>query len=214
MDIYIVEKGDTIESIGRNYNIPVIEIIKANNLEAPYLLKEGQSLTIPTGLYNIFNYYTVKKGDNLYKLATTNNITVDLLANVNGLEKDEYIYEGQTLLVPKTDVSLYITKTGDTIEDVSEFFDAPTPDVIYSNNSIYLLPGQLIIYRKSWFFNENMLKLKPLEKWYIILVDKSYEGGAKNPLKSILKVLSNCFIRPGWGDVKKKEFMGAHNGIW
>lgn len=149
MDNYIVEKGDTIEKIGRKYNIPVIEIIRANNLQAPYILKEGQSLTIPTGLYNIFNYYTVKKGDNLYDIARTNNITVDVLAQVNGIDKDEYIYEGSTLLVPKPDVSLYITKAGDTIESVAQFFDTITTDVIYSNNSIYLLPGQLIIYQKS-----------------------------------------------------------------
>ena len=97
MDIYIVEKGDTIESIGRKYNIPVIEIIKANNLKAPYLLNEGDSLTIPTGLYNIFDYYVVKKGDNLYEIAQKNNISLDLLLGVNGLDKDEYIYEGQTI---------------------------------------------------------------------------------------------------------------------
>ena len=152
MDIYIVEKGDTIESIGRKYNIPVIEIIKANNLKVPYLLNEGDSLTIPTGLYNIFNYYVVKKGDNLYEIAQKNNISLDLLLGINGLDKDEYIYEGQTILIPKSDVKLYITKTGDTIESVSDFFKAPGVDIIYSNNSIYLLPGQLIIYRKSWFF--------------------------------------------------------------
>lgn len=152
MDIYIVEKGDTIESIGRKYNIPVIEIIKANNLKAPYLLNEGDSLTIPTGLYNIFDYYVVKKGDNLYEIAQKNNISLDLLLGVNGLDKDEYIYEGQTILIPKSDVKLYITKTGDTIESVSDFFKAPGVDIIYSNNSIYLLPGQLIVYRKSWFF--------------------------------------------------------------
>ena len=149
MDIYIVEKGDTIESIGRKYNIPVIEIIKANNLKVPYLLNEGDSLTIPTGLYNIFNYYVVKKGDNLYEIAQKNNISLDLLLGINGLDKDEYIYEGQTILIPKSDVKLYITKTGDTIESVSDFFKAPGVDIIYSNNSIYLLPGQLIIYRKS-----------------------------------------------------------------
>lgn len=149
MDIYIVEKGDTIESIGRKYNIPIIEIIKANNLKAPYLLNEGDSLTIPTGLYNIFDYYVVKKGDNLYEIAQKNNISLDILLGVNGLDKDEYIYEGQTILIPKSDVKLYITKTGDTIESVSDFFKAPGVDIIYSNNSIYLLPGQLIIYRKS-----------------------------------------------------------------
>ena len=149
MDIYITQKGDTIESIGRKYNIPVIEIIKANNLEAPYILKEGESLTIPTGLYNIFNYYKVKKGDTLYKIAKENDITTDLLSQINGLEKDEYIYENQTILVPKNDVTLYITKTGDKIETISDFFKAPSADIIYSNNNIYLLPGQLIIYRKE-----------------------------------------------------------------
>ena len=149
MDIYVVQKGDTIESIGRKYNIPVIEIIKANNLVSPYLLNEGQSLTIPTSLYNIFNYYTVKKGDTLYDLANKNNTTVDILTGINGLDKDDYIYEGQTLLVPKMDVSLYITKMGDTIEDVALFFETVSTDVIYSNNSIYLLPGQLIVYKKA-----------------------------------------------------------------
>lgn len=148
MDTYIVERGDTIESIGRKYSIPVIEIIKANNLEAPYMLIEGQSLMIPTSLYNIFNYYTVKKGDTLYSIANEKSTTTDLITAVNGLNKDEYIYEGQTLLIPKEDVELYLTKTGDTVETLSDVFSAPSAEVIYSNNNVYLLPGQLIIYRK------------------------------------------------------------------
>ncbi len=149
MDIYIVEQGDTIESVGRKYNIPVIEIIRANNLKPPYLLTAGQSLTIPTNLYNIFNYYTVQKGDTLYDIANKESTTVDLIAGINGLNPNEYIYEGQTLLIPKQDVELYITKTGDTIDTLSENFSVPSLDVLYSNNDIYLLPGQLIIYRKA-----------------------------------------------------------------
>ena len=149
MDIYIVEKGDTLESIARKYNIPAIEIIRANNLKSPYLLKEGESLTVPTSLFNLFDYYTVKKGDTLTTISKISNTTVDLLAQINGLEKDEYIYEGQTLLVPKQGINLYITKTGDTIDDVSDYFKAPTTDIIYSNNSLYLLPGQLIVYNQE-----------------------------------------------------------------
>ena len=148
MDIYIVEQGDTIENIGRKYNIPVIEIIKANNLQPPYLLTVGQSLTIPTNLYNIFNYYTVKQGDTLYNVAQQEGTTVDLIAGINGINPNEYIYEGQTLLVPKQDVELYITKTGDTIDTLSENFSAPSLDVIYSNNDIYLLPGQMMFYKE------------------------------------------------------------------
>ncbi len=149
MDIYIVEKGDTLEEIGRKYNIPVIEIIKANNLQVPYLLTEGQSLTIPTSLYNVFDYYTVKKGDTLYELAKNNNTTIDILTGINGLDKDDYIYEGQTILLPKEGTSLYITKAGDTIDDVATFFKTVSTDIVYSNNSIYLLPGQLIVYTKA-----------------------------------------------------------------
>lgn len=149
MDIYIVEQGDTIESIGRKYNIPVIEIIRANNLQAPYLLTTGQSLTIPTNLYNIFNYYTVKQGDTLYDIANKEGTTVDLIAGINGINPNEYIYEGQTILIPKQDVELYITKNGDTIDTLSDNFSVPSLDVLYSNNDIYLLPGQLIIYRKA-----------------------------------------------------------------
>ncbi len=149
MDIYIVEQGDTIESIGRKYNLPVIEIIKANNLKVPYLLTPGQSLTIPTNLYNIFNYYVVKKGDTIYTIAQKENTTVDIIAGVNGINPNDYIYEGQTLLVPKQDVELYITKDGDTIDTLSEKFSVSQNDIIYSNNNIYILPGQLIMYQKT-----------------------------------------------------------------
>lgn len=157
MDTYIVEQGDTIETIARKFNIPVIEIVRANNIEAPYLLMVGQSLMIPTNLYNVFDYYIVKKGDNLYEIARANNTTVDLLAAINGINKDEYIYEGQTILVPKQDINLYLTKTGDTVETLSEYFKVPSAEVIFSNNSIYLLPGQLIIYRETWFFSQNVV---------------------------------------------------------
>ncbi len=149
MDVYIVEEGDNIENIGRKFNIPVIEIIKANNLTPPYLLTIGQSLTIPTNLYNIFDYYVVKKGDTLYSIAEKENITVDLIAGINGINPTEYIYENQTILIPKQGVELYITKDGDTIDTIAEHFSAPSVDVIYSNNDIYLMPGQLIIYRET-----------------------------------------------------------------
>lgn len=149
MENYIVEKNDTIEAIGRKYNIPVIEIIKANNLKEPYNLVEGENLTIPTSFYNIFDYYTVKKGDNLYDIAKNNNVKLDILTQINGQNKDEYIYEGQTLLIPKPNIELYITNIGDTVQDVASYFKTNETDVIYSNNSIYLLPGQLVIYQKN-----------------------------------------------------------------
>jgi len=148
MENYIVKKGDTLEGIASYYSIPAFEIIKANSLEAPYTLIEGTSLTIPTGRFNIFDYYTVKAGDTLYAIATRYSTTPELLAAINGIEVNDYIYPNQTLLVPKTDVDIYITKQGDTLESLAKTFDTTISDIIYSNNGIYLLPEQLLVYRK------------------------------------------------------------------
>lgn len=148
MDTYIVKEGETIESVASMFNIPAVEIIKANSLVYPYTLTKGNILNIPTGQVNVFNYYTVKKGDTLYGIANANNTTVGILSSINGLDPNEYIYEGQTLLVPKNGISTYITKSGDTINSVASVFNTYPQDILYSNSNIYLLPDQLIVYRK------------------------------------------------------------------
>ena len=153
MDTYLVKKGDTISSIASLYNIPAIEIIRLNNLKEPYNIVEGQVLNIPAGTFNIFDYYIVNKNDTLYKIASSYGTNSGTLAAINGLNANEYIYPGQTLLVPKTGILTYITSDGDTISSVASHFKVDPQDVLYSNNSIYLLPDQLVVvYRKIWFF--------------------------------------------------------------
>lgn len=39
-----------------------------------------------------FEYYTIKKGDSLYKIAKTYNINPSLLASMNGFDMNDYIY--------------------------------------------------------------------------------------------------------------------------
>ena len=151
-EIYNIQAGDTLSSIASKYGTTESMILQINGLPDNYKIVPGTQIVVPVEQNKTYRYYTVKKGDNMYQIAKKYNIDYDLLLKLNGLDKDEYIYEGQTILIPKSDVKLYITKTGDTIESVSDFFKAPGVDIIYSNNSIYLLPGQLIIYRKSWFF--------------------------------------------------------------
>ena len=148
MEIYIVKRGDTLEDISNLYNIPRAEIIRINNLSAPYTLIEGQTLNIPTGMFNIFNYYTVKQNDTLYKIAQSNNIDIDTLAAINGLENKDYIYTNQMLLIPKPNLSVYITKESDTMASVADHFKTSQESITYSNKDIYLLPEQLIVYRK------------------------------------------------------------------
>ena len=66
---------------------------------------------------------------------------------INGLDPSEYIYPGQTILVPKQGVSVYITTMGDTIQNIARYFNTTVANLSYNNNNIYLLPDQLIVYR-------------------------------------------------------------------
>ncbi len=148
MEIYIVRQGDTLESIASFYNIPASEIIRANNLQYPYTLTNDMALNIPVSITNIFDYYNIKQGDTLYSIAEKNNISVNNLSSINGLDVNEYIYPGQTILIPKPNVVTYITSMGDTLTKVAEFFNTTKQDIINNNSNIYLLPEQLIVLRK------------------------------------------------------------------
>lgn len=94
-----------------------------------------------------FDYYIVKKGDNLYEIARKNNIDVNDLLLINGLEKDDYIYPDQKILIPKSNYKIIITKDNDTIDSISKRLNIPASDLIKQNN-LYLVPEQLIVYRK------------------------------------------------------------------
>ena len=147
MEKYIVKEGDTLLSIAEAFHVRVIDLIQENKLEDIYVLTPGTELIIPVDMPLGFTAYTVKKGDSLYAIAKElGNITPTQLAEVNGLEINEYIYPGQRLIVPKPGVKVYITKDGDTIKTVAEEIGTRDKDLIVYNPNIYLLPEQLIAY--------------------------------------------------------------------
>ena len=80
-DYYIVQKGDTLYSISRKFNIPVNELIDINNL-SNLTIQINQELLVPK---QDNNTYIVKKGDTLWSIAKNNNITIDKLKELNNL---------------------------------------------------------------------------------------------------------------------------------
>lgn len=96
-----------------------------------------------------FDYYKIEKGDTLYKIAKMYNINPTLLASLNGLNMNDYIYPEQVLLIPNENYSYYITKSGDTLESVANTFDVSKDKILKDNNVIYLLEGQMIVKRKN-----------------------------------------------------------------
>lgn len=96
-----------------------------------------------------FDYYTINKGDNLYKLSKEYNINPNLLASLNGLNLNDYIYPGQVLLVPNQNYSYYITKSGDTLKIVADTFKEDVKKLLDDNKTIYLSEGQMLVSKKK-----------------------------------------------------------------
>lgn len=148
MNNYIVEPGDNIASIAKKFNVKVVDLVKENNLENIPFLEPGIELMIPdTNTDSAFEYYVVKPGDSLYQIGEQFHISPEMLAELNGLEFNEYIYPNQKLLVPKKDVEVYITKDGDTLNLIADDLGIPRENILLYNDNIYLLPEQLIAYK-------------------------------------------------------------------
>ena len=95
-----------------------------------------------------YSYYVIKKGDTLNNIGREMNLNPKLIAELNGLKYDEYIYPNQTIIIPKKNVEYYITKDDDTLKTVSNIFNVSQEEVVSQNRSIYLLPSQIIYYKR------------------------------------------------------------------
>ncbi len=94
---------------------------------------------------NYFEYYTIQKGDNLYAIAKNYNVNPTLLATLNGLNTNDYIYPEQVIMIPNSNFAYYITKEGDTLNLVAETFNTSEANLLKYNPTIYLQEGQLIV---------------------------------------------------------------------
>lgn len=109
------------------------------------MFERKDNVIVPKNNQNYFSYYTVEKGDSLYAISRKYNINPELLAGLNGLSMEDYIYPNQEILIPKSGFSYYITKEGDTIDLVAGLFKTNTENVLKNNGIIYLAEGQVLV---------------------------------------------------------------------
>ena len=153
---YTVNKGDSLWSIAKKFNITVEELKTANNLSSN-LLSLGQQLVIPTkdtppatGDYSI---YTVKSGDTLYKIAKDYNIDVNELIEYNNLATTS-LSIGQQIFIPietvDNEYDTYTVKSGDTLYKIANQYDTTVMDIMNINNlsTNILTIGQKILIPK------------------------------------------------------------------
>lgn len=143
---YIIQKNDTLDIIAQKFKTTPSNILDINNIYYADQLREGTELIVPK-TKDYFTVYTINQGDNLYQIAKRYNINPTLLAAINGLSESDYVYPKQELLIPKSEYSYYITNDGDTLDLVASKFGTNGENLL-SINTIYLLPGQLLVNKK------------------------------------------------------------------
>ena len=148
-DKYLIKEGETLEDIASKFNTSVDMILNINDIYSREYLRAGKEIIVPKNQESYFTYYTVNQGDTLYQIARKYNINPSLLALLNGLNMEDYIYPNQRLIIPKSGYSFYITKDGDTLEIVRDKFNKNLEDILRYNETIYLLPGQLMINKNN-----------------------------------------------------------------
>ena len=99
MDIHVVQPGDTMYRLARQYGVSMDRLIQDNQLPDPSHLVVGQTIVVQYPELT----HTVKAGDSLYSIAQTHDTTaVQLLRNNPSLHGRDLIYPGQVLVVRYT----------------------------------------------------------------------------------------------------------------
>ena len=148
-EIYTANPNDTLQSISKNYNTTVEKLLELNGLSNNYIIEEGTQIIVPANQNNPYTYYTVKKGDNIYQIAKKYDTNSDLLLKINGLDKDDYIYPNQTIIIPRKGFTLYITKENETLKELTDNLNIATKDLLNENPNIYLERNQIIIFKEK-----------------------------------------------------------------
>ncbi len=99
MIIYVVQPGDTLDSIAREYGVPLSRLISQNELNEEGKITVGQTIVI---LYPE-QVYTVQLGDTLEGIANSYGVSVNQLLRNNPILKGrDEIFAGQTIIIDYT----------------------------------------------------------------------------------------------------------------
>ncbi len=149
--VYQVLPGEELKSIADKLDMEMQVLCELNGLTDDSNLRAGENIVIPNNQANMFQTYRVKSGDNLYEIGRKYNTNANDLALLNGIDVNDYIYPNEEILIPRRGVSIYITKEGDTLKTVTKKFGTNSEKIEMENENIYLLPEQLLVFKKENF---------------------------------------------------------------
>jgi LysM repeat protein len=147
---HVVAWGETIEIIASRYGVSAQDIVAANNLTNPDLIRAGDVLIIPGAAAPSEEpgVHIVRQGETLKSIASMYGTTVEALAMANGIVNPNYIWVGQRLTIPGSGApseasgQTYVVQTGDTLSSIAVQFGTTAWAIAYANN----LPNVNVIY--------------------------------------------------------------------
>jgi murein DD-endopeptidase MepM/ murein hydrolase activator NlpD len=111
---YTVVAGDTLRSIGNRTGAGSETLARANGIEAPFIIRPGQTLTVPGG-----RYHNVGEGETGIAIARAYGISWQEIIAANALEPPYALRIGRRLLLP-----------GDALETRASAFRLDIEDIL------------------------------------------------------------------------------------
>lgn len=167
-----VRRGDTLGAIADKYGVSVAALRSANRIRGS-IIHPGQDLLIaaaptaglarameqPTPTRRATGKHVVRRGDTLWGIARTHGVSMDNLADSNGLRRNGTLSVGQVLSIPGTRTlastdgagsrsMTYIVRSGDTLSRIATRFRVRLADLLgwndLSKRSV-IRPGQRLV---------------------------------------------------------------------
>jgi LysM repeat protein len=161
---HVVAWGETLFGVARRYGASVEAICAANGIANPSSIYAGQRLTIPTANAPVSpatgeGVHVIGPGENLYRIALQYGVTVQALAQLNGIADHNRIWVGQTLRIPGSSTApataqpptpaaaTHIVQPGETLVAIAMRYGVAAWALVQANaiaNPALIFPGQVL----------------------------------------------------------------------
>jgi len=126
LPIYIVQSGDTLNTIASRFNVSPIDIEKVNNITNPDEISVGQQLSIPDlpGITGILQTIVVPFGQSIESISHQYQIPVANLISLNHITSPMQLYAGSYLIIPQPESATNINVSQTIIQSGETFLEA------------------------------------------------------------------------------------------
>ncbi len=153
---YAIAPGDTFYSLAVRFGTSVPALISANPTANPNALRVGQRVCIPRQM--VYppcpegNYYRVRPGDTLWRIARFYNVSLDDLVEANPGINPNALGVGQVICIPVATppvrrcpegADIYVVRPGDTFYAIARRRNIPVQSLVRANP--YVNPNALLI---------------------------------------------------------------------